>query len=245
MKITVVYGTERKGCTYNIAQEVIRQFDNAELSEIVLPKDLPQFCISCFRCFNEEVGTCTHSEYTNPIREKLLWADVIILTSPVYSGHVSGQMKVFLDHFANMWMVHRPEKDMFSKQGIVIATASGPMCKKTLNEMKDSLDFWGVPKTYKIGVALGDVYWEKLSNKTKFKIRKKTMAIADKIKTKQHRVRPSFRVKKWFYFSRMMQKHLSLNPPDVEYWKQQGWLGKDRPWKTVSHAKIKTNRGHM
>jgi hypothetical protein len=62
-------------------------------------------------------------------------------------------MKVFLDHFANMWVVHRPEEKMFKKQGVVIATAAGPVYAKTLGEMKDSLDFWGVFATYTLDSA--------------------------------------------------------------------------------------------
>lgn len=162
MKITVVYGTERKGITYNTANEVISYLNNTEVTEIFLPRDLPEFCISCFKCFLEEKRICTHQTYIKPIKEKLLSADLIILTSPVYSGHLTGQMKVFLDHFANIWIVHRPEKEMFKKQGLVIATAAGPVYKKTLNEMKDSLDFWGVAKTYKLGIALMEVNLEKL-----------------------------------------------------------------------------------
>lgn len=232
MKITIVYGTERKGSTYNIAQEVVKNIGNSEVAEIFLPRDLPEYCISCFRCFTEEQGNCVHSQYTNPIREKLLWADLIILTSPVYSYHVSGQMKVFLDHFANMWIVHRPYKDMFHKQGLVIATASGPVYAKTLNEMKDSLDFWGVAKTYKIGSAIMETNWNNVSPKIKKKISKKAEAIARKIKNNNGKIKPCFRVHKWFSLSRIMQKRFKLNPPDVAYWEEQGWTGKARPWRT-------------
>lgn len=231
MNITVIYGTERKGCTYNIAQEVIKNIENANVSEIFLPRDLPEFCISCVRCFTEEKGTCTHSQFTLPIREKLLSADLIILTSPVYSYHVSGQMKVFLDHFANMWMVHRPEKSMFFKQGLVISTASGPVYNATLKEMKDSLDFWGVSKTYKLGFAVFETRWNNISAKTKDKILKKTKKTANKIQMESGKTKPSFRVRKWFFISRMMQKYMKSNPPDVSYWNEMGWTGSVRPWK--------------
>ena len=226
MKITIVYGTERKGATYRIAQEVIKHIDKPEVTEFFLPKDLPDYCISCFRCFSEKVGTCSHSKYTLPIREKLLDADLIILTSPVYSFHVSGQMKVFLDHFANMWIVHRPQKEMFNKQGIVIATASGPVFSKTLNEMNDSLDFWGVAKTYKLGFAIMDVNYDKVSPKIKEKIVRKSKLIAHKVNLNHGRIKPCFRVRKWFYITRFMQRHLKLNPPDVAYWDEQGWTKK-------------------
>lgn len=232
MKITIVYGTERKGSTYNIAQEVVKNIENSKVAEIFLPRDLPEYCISCLRCFTEKQGTCSHSQYTDPIREKLLWADLIILTSPVYSYHVSGQMKVFLDHFANMWIVHRPNKEMFHKQGLVIATASGPVYSKTLNEMKDSLDFWGVAKTYKLGSAIMEANWSNVSPKIKKKIYKKAETIARKITKNNGKVKPCFRVRKWFYISRILQKRFKLNPTDAEYWQEQGWTGKTRPWRT-------------
>lgn len=231
MKITVVYGTERKGSTYSIAQEVINCFGNTELSEVFLPRDLPEYCVSCLRCFTEVMGTCAHSKYTIPIREKLLNAELIILTSPVYSYHVSGQMKVFLDHFANMWIVHRPEIAMFKKQGLVIATASGPVFSKTLNEMKDSLDFWGIAKTYKIGAAIMQTNWENVSPKIKARIHKKVITVTNKIKRNHGKISPCFRVRKWFYLCRFMQKKIKLNPPDVAYWEEKGWTEKIRPWK--------------
>lgn len=233
MKVTIVYGTERKGATYNIAQEVVKNIENAEVTEIFLPRDLPEYCISCFRCFTEKQGICTHSRFTTPIREKLLSADLIILTSPVYSYHVSGQMKVFLDHFANMWIVHRPQKEMFHKQGLVIATACGPVFSKTLNEMKDSLDFWGVAKTYKIGFAIMEADWNNVSPKIKEKIINKAKSVARKIKRNNGNVKPCFRVRKWFYITRLMQKKFKLNPPDVVYWEEQGWVKKVRPWQTM------------
>lgn len=44
MKITVINGTEIKGCTYNIKEnflEILRQGN--EIREFYLPKDLPHF----------------------------------------------------------------------------------------------------------------------------------------------------------------------------------------------------------
>lgn len=231
MNVTIVYGTNRKGCTYHMAKQVLAQLQAENITEFYLPEALPDYCISCFRCFTEAKGTCAHSAYTTILREKLLQADVIILTSPVYSYHLSGQMKVFLDHFANMWMVHRPEEKMFTKQGIVISSASGPVYHKTLNEMKDSLDFWGVSKTYKLGTALMETRWDKISPKIKAKLEKKSLKTARKIRDSVGHTRPSFRVRKWFYVSRMMQKLIKVNPTDVDYWQEKGWLSKARPWK--------------
>ena len=230
MQIAVIYGTERKGCSYHIAQEVLHHFSGAHITEHFLPHALPAYCTGCYRCFSGEVNDCPHSEYTIPLRQDLLRADLVVLTSPVYAYHISGQMKVFLDHFANMWIVHRPEPAMFHKQGLVIATASGPVYAKALQEMKDSLDFWGVAKTYTLGCAVFETRWEHVSPKIKRKICKKAARIAHSLQAGHGRARPNLRVRKWFYVSRLMQKHWGANPPDVAYWRAQGWLAKKRPW---------------
>lgn len=48
-------------------------------------------------------------------------------------------------------------------------------------------------------------------------------------------VKNIFRVHKWFFISRIMQKRFKLNPPDVAYWEKQGWTGKARQGKTLAY----------
>ena len=231
MKITAVYGTERKGCSYTVAEMVLSAFPEAELERIVLPHDCPPFCTSCFRCFTGAPEDCPHSAYTMPIRQKLCRADLIILVSPVYSFHMSGAMKSMLDHFANMWMVHRPEAAMFSKQGLVVATASGPVYGKTLAGMKDSLDFWGVARSYRIGAALFETDWSRIPDKRRLRIRRSVERVCARIRKRAAHPRPCLRVRFWFAASRLMHKYIRMNPPDVAYWEKMGWTGATRPWK--------------
>ena len=136
MKICAVYGTERRGCTWHIAQEVLSRLPEAEVTEFFLPRDCPEACVSCFRCF-EGGNRCCQSPGAGRILEAMLASDVILLTSPVYALHVSGPMKTFLDHYCGMWMVHKPNREMFYKQGLVIAAASGPVYRAALREMKE------------------------------------------------------------------------------------------------------------
>lgn len=49
---------------------------------------------------------------------------MIILASPVYIIYATGSMKASLDHDGYRWMAHRPDKSMFSKQGVCVATAA-------------------------------------------------------------------------------------------------------------------------
>ena len=77
-----------------------------DITEFYLPRDCPVFCTGCKKCFYADISVCPHSEYTVPIWESILEADLLVLTSPTYVFHVTAQMKALLDHFATKWMAH-------------------------------------------------------------------------------------------------------------------------------------------
>lgn len=228
MKICAVYGTERKGCTWHIAQEVLSNLPEAEVAEFFLPRDCPEWCISCFRCFNEK-NQCYQSESARKIREVMLSSDVILMTSPVYALHVSGAMKSFLDHFCGMWMVHKPEARMFHKRAVVISSASGPVYRAALREMKDSLDFWGVAETLKLGYGLNEIAWERLSPELRRKISRQAARTAEKLRRDVSG--PGWKARFLFYGMRFAFRHFWQDSPDAAWWREHGWLGRERPWK--------------
>lgn len=229
MNICAVYGTERKGCTWHIAQEVLTRLPEAEVTEFFLPRDCPDSCISCFRCFNGEENHCCRSEGARKILEAMLRADVILLTSPVYALHLSGPMKTFLDHYCGMWMVHKPNGEMFGKQGVVIASASGPVYRAALREMKDSLDFWGTARTCKMGFTLMEISWERLSPKLRRKISRRAERTAAKLRRGVSG--PGLKTRGLFYAMRLAHKHFWRDSPDSAWWRAHGWLDGERPWK--------------
>ena len=118
----------------------------------------------------------------------------------------------------------------------MIAAASGPVYSATLKEMKDSLDFWGVARTYRMGFALMETRWDHLSPKLKKKIVRQAERTAAKLRDGTRGPNP----KTWCLFqaSRLMQKYVKLNPVDAAWWEQQGWLGRARPWKRKRGEKI-------
>lgn len=228
MRICAIYGTERKGCTWHIAREVLSRLPEAEVTEFFLPRDCPEPCISCFRCFHEE-NHCYQSESARKIQDTMLSADVILLTSPVYALHLSGQMKTFLDHYCGMWMVHKPDAAMFRKQGVVIAAASGPVYRAALREMKDSLDFWGAARTYRLGYALMEISWDRLAPKLKEKIVRDAARTAEKLRREVSG--PGVKTRALFYGMRLAQKYFWKDSPDAKWWRAHGWLDRERPWK--------------
>ncbi len=227
MNITIIHGQSHKGSTYHIARELAQKL-NGKVSEFFLPRDFNKFCTGCTNCFEKSETLCPHYEQLKPITDALDNADVIILASPVYVYHATGAMKSLLDHYGYRWMVHRPEEKMFKKQAVCISTAAGAGMKSTNKDMADSMFFWGIAKTYKLGVGVAAVDWNAVSIKTKQKINKKTDVIARKILHKNKK--PSFKTKAFFNIMRIMQKK-GWNEADVVYWKNKGWDGKKRPWK--------------
>ena len=239
MHITIINGTEQKGCTYAMKEVFISALESDnKVTEFYLPKDCPVFCTGCKACFYKDISVCPHSEYTVPIWNSILKSDLLIFTSPTYVFHLTGQMKALLDHFAAKWMAHSPEKPMFRKQAVIITNAIGQGMVKTAGDIKDSLDFWGVARTYVIKHALFQPKWDLISDKRKEKIRLKCEWVAKKIKSRRN-VKPRLKIKGLFYIMRFSQKMIDKaeikagreRTKDYTHWKDNGWLDGRKPWK--------------
>lgn len=238
MKIIVINGTEKHGVTYRLKEIFLEQFrDKAEITEFYLPKDCPAFCTGCTNCILKGENTCKDAASIQKIAAPLLEADLVVMTSPAYVMHVTGAMKALLDHFAYLWMPHRPAPEMFAKRAVIITQCLGAGAKSAAKDIKHSLSWWGISEI-KIftGKLMGNIVWEKLPEKKRSELTIKIKRLSEKFaridEKKMPRTNRITRVK--FYFCRMIQKSLHENDPaylDGEYWSRKGWLGKVRPWK--------------
>ncbi|MFT3952018.1 MAG: flavodoxin family protein [Oscillospiraceae bacterium] len=231
MKVLMINGTMRKGSTYHIGKMLIDDL-GAQASELFLPEDMPNFCTGCATCFMKGEEHCPHREYTARIEQLMDEADLIILTTPVYVFHSSGQMKALLDHFGYRWMVHRPSGTMFTKQAIAISTAAGGGNRSALKDITHSFFYWGVGKIYTYGKSVRALGWDEVSDKNKQKIARSVAKLARKIVRRNGDIVPSFKVRALFHIMRGVYKKTGMNPLDEAYWKNSGWLKKARPWKT-------------
>ncbi|MCM1334694.1 MAG: NAD(P)H-dependent oxidoreductase [Eubacterium sp.] len=228
MKVVIIHGQSHEGTTCHIARTLAEKL-GGETVEFFLPRDFDRFCVGCTACFTRGEEHCPHYEKLKPLVGALDEADVILLASPVYVYHVTGAMKAFLDHLGYRWMVHRPEEKMFAKQVVCISTAAGAGTKSANRDMADSAFFWGCARVYRLGVAVRATDWSGVSEKTKAATERKAAAIADRIKKRVGRVKPSVKTKLFFAVMRMLQKS-GWNPTDEAYWREKGWLGKGKPW---------------
>jgi len=242
MKITVVNGTEKHGITYRLKEIFLEAFrDRAEITEFFLPKDCPEFCAGCTVCISKDERRCKDAQYVQKIGAALTEADLLVFTSPAYVFHTTGAMKAMLDHFAYRWMPHRPAKEMFGKRAVIITQCLGAGDKSTAKDMKDSLSWWGVSciRTCRFKL-MSEINWDKLPEKKRASITARLQKTAEKMRrvdySRPAHTKLSTKVK--FGLVKMIQKRIGKDHPesvDHQYWKLNGWLDGQRPWKRPSH----------
>jgi len=238
MKITVINGTEKQGVTYRLKEIFLERFrGSAEITEYYLPRDCPGFCSGCISCFMKGENTCKDAQYIQKIESSLLEADLIVMTSPVYVFHATGAMKAVLDHLGYRWMNHRPAREMFGKRAVVITQCIGMGAGSTVKDMKHSLSWWGVSKIYAFkGTLMSEIVWDKLPEKKRAELAGRMEKLAERLSRVDYS-RPAgtgLGTKIKFYACRIIQKAVysgDTESLDAEYWKAQGWLDGERPWK--------------
>lgn len=233
MEITIIHGQGHKGSTYHITAMINEKLidNDSTVHEYYMPKDTPPFCVGCFRCIKEGEENCPHFEKVQKILTSMLSSDIIIIDSPTYCYEMTGQLKTMFDHFAYIWMSHRPRKEMFSKIGIVVSTAAGAGAKRVAKSMANQLLWWGVPKVYRMPFNVKASCWEDVPKKSKKKIMQKTEATSRKVKNQIGKVKPNIKTIILFNLMRKMQESNKWNIIDGNYWQKNNWLEKTRPWK--------------
>lgn len=234
MKILMINGTMRRSSTYRIGKMFIERaaLPGDTVEELFLPKDMPEFCRGCGLCITQGAKKCPdYVIYMRRITRMIDEADLLVFTTPTFVYHTTGQMKALLDHYGYRWMVHRPEKTMFTKQAVVFSTAAGAGMKSAVKDITDSLKWWGVGRIYTYGVAVRSMDWDAVDKKIKDDIDREVNKLMHTALKNRGKVTPSLRVKLMFMVMRQMHKRGLMQSIDTDYWKEMGWSGKKRPWK--------------
>lgn len=230
MKIVLVHGQNHKGSTYHIGKMIVEKIElEKEITEFFLPKDLNHFCLGCYKCIEGDEN-CPFYEEKNQIMEVVEAADLLVFTTPTYCMRSSAPMKAFLDLTFTYWISHRPRKSMFSKKAMVVSTAAGRGTKSAIKDVTTALFYWGIPYVKSYGIAVQAMNWDMVNAKKKEKIERDTTRLAKMLSNTK---RPSVGIKTRFMFKMMagMQSAgMGSSPIEKEYWKENGWLGKKRPW---------------
>lgn len=229
MNIVAINGTEVRGCTYQIKESYLSSLrENNQVVEFYLPRDMPHFCTGCKVCFFQDENLCPHASYTMPIWNSILAADLLVFATPVYALRIPGQMKALLDHFCCHWMVHRPEKAMFSKQAVVLTNSIGAPNRAAQKDLVTSLTWLGVSDVRCLGFGLMEgVIWDELSAKRRRKIENKTMKMVRKYKGLKPG-KKGIKVRVFFKVCKMIHRGLLKKEPEPSadnlHWINNGWL---------------------
>jgi len=231
MNIVVINGTEVKGCTYQIKEFFLEPLRAAHsITEFYLPKDCPQFCCGCKTCFFKSERLCPHAKYTMPIWDAMLAADLLVFAYPVYVLRAPAQMKSLLDHYACHWMVHRPDKRMFTKRALILTQSIGAPNGSAQKDVATSLSWLGVPAIKKLGFGLMEgVIWKELSERRRESIERRVKHLAAKYSVYK-RAHKSLKVKGLFEICKILHKKIMKNEgtpsADNQHWIDNGWIKK-------------------
>lgn len=237
MKIVIIHGQSHKGASYHVGRALVEQLGAEEdITELFLPKDMPHFCCGCYQCMKSE-DKCPHYEWVKPITQSMDEADLLVFTTPVYCLRTTGSMKALLDHLFVQWISHRPKEIMYFKRAVVIAAGAGTGMKGAAKDIETSLKFWGISDIQIYQLRSMAMSWGGVNDKSKAKIDQDMKALADKLKAAGKPTRVSFNRKIMFHLMRKMQlAGWGACPEDKAYWVENGWLGKNRPWKRKPSA---------
>lgn len=218
MKIVILYGSPRKGDTYEIVDKVKSELNDLssvslEIDEVFLTDYDYGFCKGCYNCFEFGEDKCPHYNQINPIIDKIKACDALIVTSPVYVLHVTAMLKNFFDHMA--YFYHRPY--FFTKKALAVSSTGGAGVKGVLSYMEEDLENMGFNKVYKIGLTNARRDDEKLEKEIK-KVSKKFYDDVANGKTYS----PSFKRLTMFNVWRAMNSKSTALKADYEYWESTG-----------------------
>lgn len=151
MKVVAIMGSPTgKGAGYKVVkmiEERMKALGDVELEYLFLKGADLRPCMGCFNCVAKGEDKCPLKDDRAAIEQKLLAADGIILSSPVYVLNVSWLMKNFIDRFA--YTNHRPK---FHRQKVLsVINTGGIGQKEALSALKNALG--GARVTHELGVA--------------------------------------------------------------------------------------------
>ena len=139
MKVVAIMGSPKgKGSGYTVVKKIedrMKELGSVDFEYLFLKDANLKPCIGCFNCVTRGEDKCPLKDDRAAIEKKLLEADGIILSSPVYVLNVSGPMKNLIDRFA--YTNHRPR---FHRQKVLtVVNSGGSGLKNALSAIKLAL----------------------------------------------------------------------------------------------------------
>ena len=105
-KVLILSGSPRKGGNSDtLCDQFMKGAQEAgnEVEKIWVQGRKVAPCLACYYC-KDNKGECTIKDDMKEILEKMLAADVLVLSSPVYFYSISAQLKAVIDRTVARWL---------------------------------------------------------------------------------------------------------------------------------------------
>ncbi len=130
MKVLGIMGSPRIGGNSDILLDRAlagAESGGAEVEKIILNQKKIRGCQDCKKC--NETGLCVLKDDMPEIHKKILEADALIHSVPVYFYSMTAQMKAYLDRWCAFfdadWRWHKPYYEQMKGKGIGLITVCG------------------------------------------------------------------------------------------------------------------------
>ena len=162
---------------------------------------------------------CPIKDDKEMILEKILEADGLILSSPVYALMVSALMKNFIERFG--YLAHRPQ--FFDKFAMSMVTCSGYGAEDALEYMNKMLSVFGFSLAPSLELKFHPgMVSEESKNRNKKKTIEAVKTLLEKIETGE-RDKPTLNLMIPFNIFKYVSKlDKDVMPADFEYYKDKG-----------------------
>ncbi len=145
MKILAINGSPNKiGNTQNIVKAILKGTEkNNHSSKVIHLYDLKMnYCLACKNANTIHLEKdCIHNDdFTNKLLPEIREADLIILGSPIYMGHITGKMKTMLERWYTFILENFKIRDLENKKFISVVTSGAP--SETFQDVSDYLEKW-------------------------------------------------------------------------------------------------------
>jgi multimeric flavodoxin WrbA len=129
--IVALYGSpRRKGNTATLLKKAVEgaRDGGADVEEIVLRDLKLSPCLEIYGCL--QTGECAIKDDFQKVRDKILDAEGLMLTSPVFFYTVSAHTKILMDRFQSLWVKKywvdktSPEQQTHTRKGLFISAGA-------------------------------------------------------------------------------------------------------------------------
>lgn len=153
MRVLGILGSPRVGGNSDILLEQAlagAKDAGGEVEKIVLSKKKISGCLDCAKC--NETGVCAIKDDMLEIHKKILEADVLIHSVPVYFWAMTAQMKAYLDRWCAFynaeWQLHKAYRPKMKGKRIGLITVCGDQNVSTadpiVHSFKNTCQFTGL-----------------------------------------------------------------------------------------------------